>query len=178
MQMRRRSFLKLGLLGACALAAGGAAYRLVRGPAPPGRFVLDGEARAALAAIVPAMLGSALPQDTGDTGARAAALDGAIAGVATAIHGLPLAAQQEVQDLFGLLALAPARRFVAGVTGGWREADPAQVAAFLQAWRTHRLATLQTAYLALHDLILGAWYADAAHWSDIGYPGPLPELSA
>ncbi|PHV37497.1 hypothetical protein [Janthinobacterium sp. BJB304] len=175
MGMRRRSFLKLGVLGACALAAGGTAYRLVRGPAPPGRFVLDGEARAALAAIVPAMLGSALPQEAP---ARAAALDGAIAGVDTAIHGLPLAAQQEVQDLFGLLALAPARRFVAGVKDGWHAADPAQVAAFLQAWRTHRLATLQTAYLALHDLILGAWYADAAHWAAIGYPGPLPELSA
>ena len=173
--MRRRSFLKLGVLGACALAASGAAYRLVRGPAPAGRFVLDGEARAALAAIVPAMLGSALPQEAP---ARAAALDGAIAGVDTAIHGLPLAAQQEVQDLFGLLALAPARRFVAGVKDGWHAADPAQVAAFLQAWRTHRLATLQTAYLALHDLILGAWYADAAHWAAIGYPGPLPELSA
>ncbi|MDZ5635165.1 hypothetical protein [Janthinobacterium sp. GMG1] len=173
--MQRRSFLKLGLLGACALAAGGAAYRLVRGPAPPGRFVLDGAARAALAAIVPAMLGSALPQETP---ARATALDGAIAGVDMAIRGLPLAAQQEVQDLFGLLALAPARRFVAGVKDGWREAEPAQVAAFLQSWRTHRLATLQTAYLALHDLILGAWYADAAHWAAIGYPGPLPELSA
>lgn len=175
MEMQRRSFLKLGLLGACALAAGGAAYRLVRGPAPPGRFVLDGEARAALAAIVPAMLGDALAREAG---ARRTALDGAIAGVDTAIRGLPLAAQQEVQDLFGLLALALARRFVAGVANGWRDADPAQVAAFLQAWRTHRLATLQTAYLALHDLILGAWYADAAHWAAIGYPGPLPELSA
>ncbi|MCX7294347.1 hypothetical protein [Janthinobacterium sp.] len=173
--MQRRSFLKLGLLGACALAAGGAAYRALRGPAPPGRFVLDGEARAALAAIVPAMLGEALPPS--QAAARAAALDGAIAGVETAIHGLSLAAQQEVQDLFGLLALAPARRFVAGVKDGWREADPAQVAAFLQSWRTHRLATLQTAYLALHDLILGAWYADAGHWAAIGYPGPLPELS-
>jgi hypothetical protein len=176
MGLQRRSFLKLGLLGAGALAAGGAAYRLVRGPAPPGRFVLDGAARAALAAIVPAMLGEALPPP--QAAARAAALDGAIAGVDTAIRGLPLAAQQEVQDLFGLLALAPARRFVAGVKDGWREADPAQVAAFLQSWRTHRLATLQTAYLALHDLILGAWYADAAHWAAIGYPGPLPELSA
>ena len=173
--MQRRSFLKLGFIGACALAAGGAAYRAVRGPAPPGRFVLDGAARAALAAIVPAMLGSALPQEAG---ARATALDGAIAGVDTAIHGLPLSAQQEVQDLFGLLALAPARRFVAGVHGDWQGADPGQVTAFLQAWRTHRLATLQTAYLALHDLILGAWYADAAHWAAIGYPGPLPELSA
>lgn len=172
--MQRRSFLKLGFIGACALAAGGAAYRAVRGPAPPGRFVLDGAARAALAAIVPAMLGSALPQEAG---ARATALDGAIAGVDTAIHGLPLSAQQEVQDLFGLLALAPARRFVAGVKDGWPGADPAQVTAFLQSWRTHRLPTLQTAYLALHDLILGAWYADAAHWAAIGYPGPLPELS-
>lgn len=168
--MRRRSFFKLGLLGACTVAAGGAVYRLARGPAPLRRFELDGEARAALAAIVPAMLGSALPPG-------APALARSIDGVRTAIHGLPLAQQGEVQDLFGLLALAPARRFVAGVEGGWQNADPRQVAAFLQNWRLHRLATLQTAYLALHDLILGAWYADSASWAAIGYPGPLPELS-
>ena len=168
--MRRRSFFKLGLLGACTVAAGGAVYRLARGPAPLRRFELDGEARAALAAIVPAMLGGALPPG-------AAALARAIDGVRTAIHGLPLVQQGEVQDLFGLLALAPARRFVAGVTAGWRDADPRQVAAFLQDWRFHRFATLQTAYLALHDLILGAWYADSASWAAIGYPGPLPELS-
>lgn len=168
--MRRRSFFKLGLLGACTVAAGGAVYRLARGPAPLRRFELDGEARAALAAIVPAMLGSALP-------AGEAALARSINGVRTAIHGLPLAQQGEVQDLFGLLALAPARRLVAGVTDGWRDADPRQVAAFLQDWRLQRLATLQTAYLALHDLILGAWYADSASWAAIGYPGPLPELS-
>ena len=168
--MRRRSFFKLGLLGACTVAAGGAVYRLARGPAPLRRFELDGEARAALAAIVPAMLGSALP-------AGEAALARSINGVRTAIHGLPLAQQGEVQDLFGLLALAPARRLVAGVTDGWRDADPRQVAAFLQDWRLHRLATLQTAYLAFHDLILGAWYADSASWAAIGYPGPMAELS-
>ena len=168
--MRRRSFFKLGLLGACTVAAGGAVYRLARGPAPLRRFELDGEARAALAAIVPAMLGSALPPGT-------PALARSIDGVRTAIHGLPLAQQGEVQDLFGLLALAPARRVVAGVTKGWDEADPRQVAAFLQGWRLHRLATLQTAYLALHDLILGAWYADSASWAAIAYPGPPPELS-
>lgn len=168
--MRRRSFFKLGLLGACTVAAGGAVYRLARGPAPLRRFELDGEARAALAAIVPAMLGGALPLG-------APALARSIDGVRTAIHGLPLGQQGEVQDLFGLLALAPARRFVAGVEGGWHNADPRQVAAFLQNWRLHRLVTLQTAYLALHDLILGAWYADSASWAAIGYPGPLPELS-
>ena len=170
MVMRRRSFFKLGLLGGCTLAAGGAAWRLVGTAKPAQRFVLDGEARAALAAIVPAMLGSALPPG-------AQAIERAIHGVRTAIGGLPLAQQGEVQDLFGLLALAPARRLVAGVTGGWSDADRGQVAAFLQRWRVHRLATLQTAYLALHDLILGAWYGDSASWAAIGYPGPLPDLS-
>lgn len=168
--MRRRSFFKLGLLGACTVAAGGAAYRLVHTGSPLRRFELGGEARAALAAIVPVMLGSALPPG-------APALARAIDGVRAAILSLPLAQQGEVQDLFGLLALAPARRFVAGVEGGWRNAAPRQVAAFLQAWRLHRFATLQTAYLALHDLILGAWYADSASWAAIGYPGPMPELS-
>ncbi|MYM91935.1 hypothetical protein GTP91_32755, partial [Rugamonas sp. FT82W] len=93
-----------------------------------------------------------------------------------AIHGLPLATQKEVQDLFGLLALAPARRWLAGVSGSWGEAAPQEVAAFLERWRHHRLAMLQTAYLALHDLILGSWYAEPSTWAGIGYPGPLKEL--
>jgi hypothetical protein len=80
--------------------------------------------------------------------------------------------------LFGLLALGPARRLLAGVGGGWEQADPRQVEAFLQNWRTHRLQTLQTAYHGLHDLIIGAWYADPSSWEAIGYPGPPKELLA
>ncbi|RFP15132.1 twin-arginine translocation signal domain-containing protein [Duganella sp. BJB488] len=169
----RRSFLKIGAAGALLLAAGGAAYRLTHPPAAPTAFVLDGEAGAVLAAIVPAMLGPVLPADAA---ARRAALDGATARTLAAIHGLPLATQKEVQDLFGLLALAPARRWLAGVSGGWREAAPQEVAAFLENWRHHRLGMLQTAYLALHDLILGSWYAEPSTWAGIGYPGPLKEL--
>jgi hypothetical protein len=170
MQTSRRRFLKLGLVGALALAAGGGIYRLVQGPAPLGRFMLDGEAAAALGAIVPVMLGPVMPEQPA---ARSAAIGAAIAGVQLAILGLPLATQKEVEDLFGLLALGPARRFVAGVTGGWANASPEQVAAFLQGWRLHRFALLQTAYHALHDLIIGAWYADPSSWAAIGYPGPL-----
>ncbi|TFW25818.1 hypothetical protein E4L98_08945, partial [Duganella callida] len=98
--------------------------------------------------------------------------------VRATIQRLPLALQKEVQDLFGLLALGPARRLLAGVAGSWEHADPQQVAAFLQNWRTHSLQTLQVAYHALHDLIIGAWYADPSAWAAIGYPGPLPELAA
>ncbi len=170
----RRSFLKLGGLAALALAAGGGIYRATRTPAPPGRFVLDGEAKAALHAIVPAMLAGALPPEAN---AHRAAIDACTARVDKAILGLPLSAQKEVQDLFGLLALGPARRFLAGVPVDWPQATPEQVAAFLQDWRTHRFAMLQSAYAALHDLVIGAWYADPSSWEAIGYPGPPKELA-
>lgn len=174
MQTGRRSFFKLGLAGALALAGGGAVYRYARGPALPARFVLDGEARAALQAIAPVMLGAAVP---GEAAARAAAVAAVTERVRLAILGLPLATQKEVQDLFGLLALAPARRFLAGVSAPWSEASPDQIAAFLQGWRLHRYAMLQSAYHALHDLIVGSWYADPSSWAAIDYPGPIKELA-
>ncbi|PWF48525.1 twin-arginine translocation signal domain-containing protein [Massilia glaciei] len=174
MATTRRGFLKVGALAALALAAGGGIYRLTRAPVAPGPFVLDGEARSALEAMLPAMLGTALPPGPA---ARAAAVKAATLHVHQAILGLPRATQQELQDLFGLLALGPARRFLAGVPDSWGSASAEQVGAFLQSWRTHRLAMLQTAYHGLHDLIIGAWYADPSNWPAIGYPGPMAQLS-
>lgn len=171
MALSRRTFLTAGVVGTLALAAGGGIYRLAHGPAQPHRFALDGEARAAIDAIIPAMLAGALAPG-------GAAVSATTARVHQAILGLPLATQKEIQDLFGLLALGPARRFIAGVTDGWADASPGQVGAFLQNWRTHRFATLQVAYHALHDLVLGAWYADPSSWAAIGYPGPIRELAA
>ena len=173
METNRRSFLKAGFLAAFVLAAGGGIYRAVHTPGAQ-RFVLDGEARAALDAIVPAMLAGALPAPAAE---RTAAVSRTVEGVQIAISNLPLSVQKEVQDLFGLLALAPARRLLTGVSGGWHGADPKAVSAFLQDWRLHRFALLRTAYGALHDLSLGAWYAQPASWSAIGYPGPMKELS-
>ncbi|MYM23782.1 twin-arginine translocation signal domain-containing protein [Duganella sp. FT135W] len=174
MQLSRRSFLKIGAAGAMTLAAGGALYRLAYPPAPQ-PFGLEGGAQAVLDAIIPVMLGPMLPDDAPT---RAATVQAASLRVRDAVRGLPLATQKEVQDLFGLLALGPARRLLAGVAGGWEHADPRQVEAFLQSWRTHSLQTLQIAYHALHDLIIGAWYADPSTWERIGYPGPLKELLA
>ena len=174
MAASRRTFLKVGGLAALALAAGGGIWRLTHPPGPLLRFVLDGEAKAALDAIVPAMLAGSLPADPV---ARAQAVAATTFRVHQAILGLPLTAQKEVQDLFGLLALAPARRALTGVSGGWANASDAQVGSFLQEWRFHSLAMLQTAYHALHDLIIGSWYADPASWAATGYPGPIKELS-
>jgi len=172
METSRRTFLKGGALAALILASGGGIYRLTRAPAPR-PFVLDGEARNALHAIIPAILAGALP----DAVRRESAIAATTQGVHQAILGLPLATQKEVQDLFGLLALAPARRALTGIAGGWGGAGVAQVSAFLQDWRLHRVALLRTAYLALHDLVLGAWYADPSTWEAIGYPGPIKELA-
>lgn len=166
--------MKVGGLAALALAAGGGIYRYTHPSTPLARFALDGEARAALDAIVPAMLAGALPADPA---ARASAVSATTGRVHKAILGLPLAAQKEVQDLFGLLAFGPARRALTGVADGWPSAKPEQVSAFLQEWRFHSLDTLQTAYHALHDLIIGAWYADPSTWASIGYPGPMKELA-
>lgn len=169
----RRTFLKVGVGASLLLAAGGAVYRATRPAAPAQRFKLDGDARAALAAIVPVLLDGAMPaRGSGD-----ASLDAVLARVVAAIAGLPLSSQQDVQDLFGLLALAPARRLLAGIDS-WSGAAPADVARFLQDWRISRFGLLRTAYAALHDLVIGAWYADPVSWSAIGYPGPLPALAA
>jgi hypothetical protein len=161
----RRSFLKAGLIGTVALAGAGGLYRYTRKSTPGQRYILDAAARSALAAIAAVVLKDALPAPQ--------AVDAAVTRVQAAIASLPLKTQSEVQDLFALLTLAPARRFVAGISGGWEQADPADISAFLQSWRFHRLALLQNAYLALHDLIFGAWYADESTWAAIGYPGPL-----
>lgn len=173
----RRTFLKAGGLAALALAAGGALYRMsgagLRHTEAPHRFALDGEARAALHAIAPAILAGALPQDA----AGEIALSRTIDDIHQAILGLPPATQEEVQDLFGLLALAPARRLLTGIAGGWEGARIDEVNGFLQDWRFHRLGLLRSAYHALHDLVLGAWYAQPASWAATGYPGPIKELS-
>lgn len=168
--LSRRSFLKVGLVGALTLIVAGGVYRAMRPPEVPGKFVLDDGAKTILASIIPTMLKGAIDPASQD-------LDRAIRSVQDAIAGLPLAAQKELQDLFALLALGPSRRFLAGIPDDWPQAKQDDIAAFLQSWRMSRFDLLQSAYHGLHDLILGSWYADESTWAGIGYPGPLKELS-
>ena len=167
--LKRRAFLKAGIGASLAVALGGGIYRATqatRVPAPGQPFALTGEAHAALAAIVPVLL-------TGAAGP--AAMTTVIDDVHRTIRGLPLATQDEIRDLFGLLALAPARRLLAGVEGRWADASSAAIAVFLQDWRTSQFGILRAGYGALHDLVLGAWYASPASWDAIGYAGPQLE---
>ena len=156
----RREFLKAGLMGSVLLACAGRVSAAA-----------DEEA-AMLSAVSAAVMAGMLPPDPT---LRAAALKETVAGIRHAVAGLSLASQNEVAELFSLLTLPPTRRLLAGVSAPWAEARVEEVAAFLENGRHSRVALLQGAYAALHDLVLGAWYARTEHWEAIGYPG-LPEI--
>jgi hypothetical protein len=170
----RRRFLQAGLAGAAVLAiAGGVAWfrrRLAHAAAAP---ALAADARDVVRAIVPSMLAGALPEGAG----RAIAIDETVDGVDRAIAGLLPSARAELAQLFALLTSGVGRRAFAGVPAAWREATRGEVDAFLAAWQQSGWALKRTAYDALHQLVIAAWYANPRSWPAIGYPGP-PELDA
>lgn len=172
----RRQFIKTGLVGGALLAA---AYALRQPLDRFGKqtlvesFPLPEALREVIGAVAPVMLADMMPA-AGE--ARAVALRRATEAVATAVASLSASAQREVAELFALLTLPPARIALAGVRAPWAEADASAVRAFLDRWRHSSLDLLKTGYLALHDLVLGAWYADSATWPAIGYPGP-PDIA-
>jgi hypothetical protein len=166
--LSRRTLLKAGIAGGATLLAAHWLYtRRPASSAPDARHVaLDANARVIVAAIVPVLLDGALP--AGDAAAR----DEVVIGVDTAIAGLPPAARKELDQLFSLLAFAPTRSLVAGVWSPWPEASPAAIATFLAQWRDSRFLLLRSAYAALHQLVMAAWYGNERAWPAIGYPGP------
>ncbi|TAM78365.1 hypothetical protein EPN44_00825 [bacterium] len=158
MLTRRR--LIAGTVAGGAVLAAAVAY----GPHPSS----DGR-DAVIAAIAPVMLGGALPAQSSE---RQAALRDVVRGVDRAIDGLTPETQHELGQLFALLGFPITRRLVAGVRDPWPEADPREIDAFLTSWRHHRVARLRSAYDALHQLTLAAWYGNPEAWRGIGYPGP------
>jgi hypothetical protein len=105
---------------------------------------------------------------------RREAIDETVGNVARAIAGLPPAAQRELGELFALLGFGPARIALARVGPPWTEASPDEVGAFLDRWRMSGFALLRSAYDALHQIVLAAWYGNPRSWPAIGYGGPPP----
>jgi len=169
----RRTFLVVGLAGGATLVAADW-LRRTRGRSPAlganaALATLDPAAPAIVAAIVPLMLDGALPADPAD---RRAAVTETVANVARAVSGLAPNAQKELGELFSLLSLPPTRVALAGVMTPWADASPEAIAAFLERWRTSGWMLLRSAYDALHQLVLAAWYGNPRAWPSIGYPGP------
>lgn len=167
--MQRRTLLKLGLASAAVLvAAGGAATWLQPGLHTDGRLSPAG--RAVFSAVGRAVLDKSLPQEGG---ARQVALNGLLNRVDTLVQALPQHAQAELSQLLSVLASGAGRRTLSGLGQPWPQASIADLQQALQGMRLSVLALRQQAYGALHDIVMSAYFADAATWPLLGYPGPL-----
>jgi hypothetical protein len=165
--MQRRTWLKLGLASAVGLALVGGGLALQRPALSAGRLLPAG--RAIFEAVGAAVLEGCLPEGGP---ARQVALQGLLARLDDTLAGLPAATQAELAQLLALLASAPGRWALAGLSSDWREASVPEVQAALQGMRMSHISLRQQAYFGLRDLSAAAYFADPGTWGLLGYPGP------
>jgi hypothetical protein len=165
--MHRRSWLKLSLGAAAVLALGGGAMALIEPAWRDGRLTSAG--RLVFMHAGRAFLDGALPTDDDR---RAEALAGLLDRTDALIAALPAHAQRELSQLLSLLATAPGRRTLAGLSPDWDHATIPELRQALQSMRLSPLALRQQAYHALHDITGSAYFSDPRTWTVLGYPGP------
>jgi hypothetical protein len=169
--LSRRKFIFVGVAGVIAAAAAAIVIPKLRGgPAPKG-VALVKQHENMLRVVATALLGSALSADAPLRAAELARVNTAIGGL---IDSFPPSTRKEIGDLFGLLDLKLARAAL-GYSGDWLDAEAPAVAQFLYGLRDSSIALKQQAYFALHDMVLGSFYAEPKTWAAMGYPGP-PKL--
>lgn len=168
----RRRFIFVGVAGAIAAGAALVLPRMNASNVAPKGSALAQQHADMLRVVAAAVLGSALPTDTAS---RELELSRVVTAVGALIDNLPASTRREVGDLFGLLALKPAR-MILGFTGNWEASDVPAVAQSLLALRDSSIGLKQQAYFALHDMVLGSFYAEPNTWLSTGYPGP-PKLA-
>lgn len=175
MDLKRRRFLQVGLIGGGILAAVRIAYE------PPGAVqeraaggypyeFLNAHDRALFAILIPVVLAGAIPAGNPETVERVLqALDRSLLAPAPAV-------QEELRDLIRLLEFPITRRLLAGIWSPWHEASREKVGNFLERWRTSRFALFNGAYVAIATLIKCAWYGLPESFAGISYAGP-PEIA-
>ena len=128
--MQRRSLLKLGVASAAVLAVAGGGAAMMRPGLIDGRLSDGG--RAVLRAAGAAILDGSLPASDP---ARAAAVDGMLDRVDALTSALPPHSQKELSLLLSLLASAPGRHAIAGLTTSWQAAQVGQMQTALEGMR-------------------------------------------
>jgi hypothetical protein len=165
--MQRRTLLKLGVGSAVLLTLAGGGLALLRPGLSEGRLTAAG--REVFLAVARAVLDGVLPDDAN---ARAAVLTHHLQRLDETVAAFPAATQSELSQLLALLASTAGRLGLARLRPTWLDADVSELQQALQGMRTASLALPQQAYHALRDLTNAAYFADAATWAPLGYPGP------
>ncbi len=122
-----------------------------------------------LSALLPALLYGALPQDAT---LAMAELERTKAAVKDFLPFLPLRQQQELHQLFNLLANRISQLGLTGHLTQLAELTMQQRLALLDSWRDSYLGVLQQAYHGLRELLYGAYYGQPEHWKRLAYTAP------
>lgn len=181
MKLTRRQLIKTGLVGGGVLALTGYMGKGIFWGAGSKPAVvageelqhLTGEDVKMLQAVVPVVLEGAI---TGSAQEREALVWEVIGDLDLVFDGMIPGVYKEAGQLFTLLKLAPARWITTGI-GSWEKASGDDVRAWLDRWQHSNKTLYQTAYDAIQQMIMGAWYGNPKSWPRVGYPGP-PELIA
>ncbi|OGQ12024.1 MAG: hypothetical protein A2138_21560 [Deltaproteobacteria bacterium RBG_16_71_12] len=160
--MKRRGFLKLGIVGGVVLAAGGTTIALLPGdrsvrPRTPLAALTDAQF-----AVLAAVAARVMARTTADPVTIAHSVD-------SALRFAPPEVQHDLGLALGLLDNA----LVALITGRrpapFTQLDEAAQDAAFHAWGGSRLALLRSAYQGLRKLCLAAHYATPAAAAALGY---------
>lgn len=160
--MHRRHFLLGGLALAGSAALGIKLWHYSVATHPDNRALV-------LSAILPALLYGALPTDST---AAVAALQRTEQAVTDFMAFLPVRQQQQLDQLFNLLANRFGRL---GLSGYWLTLDKltaTELLTLLQRWRDSYLLLLQQAFHGLRELLYGAYYGQPEHWQALAYTAP------
>ncbi len=170
----RRQFIKTGMVGALWLGLASSGMALTgcgqkEHPVCTDCEWLSPSDQILLVAIIPVMLWGALPM-TGK--GRNAAIQSVLSGFDTTVIHFSPAVRKEIRQLLDLLQFPVTRIILTGVTSPWHQEDALGIRSFLTRLQTSRISLFRSGYYALHDLIVGAWYANPDSWKRISYPGP------
>lgn len=122
-----------------------------------------------LEALLPAILGSALPEQRNT---RRMAIAGTVERIDAGIHKFGPANQKELRQLFDLLNFSFTRITVARVWSSWPKVTTEQANAFLERWRSSSIGLFNNGYMALTKVSNVAFYGYRENWHLSGYPGP------
>ena len=113
-----------------------------------------------LRAVARVVLEGSLPPEASE---RERALEAHLLQLEAVVAGLSPATRSEIAQLLALLSVAPARRWLTGVSSDWEHATLQEVEAALRRMRADPHALRQQTYHALRDLNNAAFYAQSEY---------------
>lgn len=175
LELNRRQFIRLGLVGGAVIASGATLSGLTgcsRQAAPAEGFLhLRPADLALLSPLVPVLLAGAFEMN--DANVRKA-----LHGMDTLLsYGAP-GARAEVFELLDFLQLAPARWFLTGSWQSFEAMDEQQAHAAVAHWARRDRGLSRLALRAIAAPLQWAWYMTPEGSRASGYPGPPQQVSA